>query len=98
MGYASLRQCLDDLAKIGQLRVVEVEIDPYLELGSIQRRACRAGGPALLFTRVRGCEFPALANLFGTLERARYVLRHGLATVERLIELKVDPAAVVRQP
>ncbi|MCA9793544.1 MAG: UbiD family decarboxylase, partial [Candidatus Eremiobacteraeota bacterium] len=98
MGYASLRQCLDDLAKIGQLRVVEVEVDPYLELGSIQRRACRAGGPALLFTRVRGCEFPALANLFGTLERARYVLRHGLATVERLIELKVDPAAVVRQP
>lgn len=98
MGYASLRQCLDDLAKIGQLRLVEAEVDPHLELGTIQRRACRAGGPALLFTRLRGCEFPALANLFGTLERARYILRHGLRAVEQLIELKADPMALTRRP
>ncbi|MGE0488123.1 MAG: UbiD family decarboxylase [Vulcanimicrobiota bacterium] len=98
MGYASLRQCLDDLAKIGQLRLVEAEVDPHLELGAIQRRACRAGGPALLFTRLRGCEFPAVANLFGTLERARFVLRHGLRAVEQLIELKADPMALTRRP
>ena len=54
---------------------IEEEIDPYLEAAEIQRRVYQAGGPALLFTRVKGCRFPMVSNLFGTLERTRFLFR-----------------------
>ena len=54
-------------------------MDPYLELAHIQRRAFRSKSPALLFTRVKGCSFPMLANLFGTTERLHYIFRDSLA-------------------
>ncbi|MEG6551785.1 3-octaprenyl-4-hydroxybenzoate carboxy-lyase, partial [Desulfocurvibacter africanus] len=75
MGYRNLSECMRDLEAKGWLRRVDVEIDARLEAGVIQRRAYRLGGPALLFTRVKGCRFPMLANLFGTLERTRYIFR-----------------------
>ena len=60
-----------------QLVVIDQEVDPYLEAAAIQRRVYQAGGPALLFRRVKGTAFPMLGNLFGTLDRARYpVPRH----------------------
>ena len=31
MAYASLRDCVDDLERTGQLRRVEVEVDAHLE-------------------------------------------------------------------
>ncbi|MBI3928718.1 MAG: UbiD family decarboxylase [Armatimonadetes bacterium] len=98
MAYTSLAECALDLERTGRLVRISEEVDPRLELGLIQRRAYRAGAPALLFTRLKGCRFPALANLFGTAERARFVLRHGLRAVERLVRLKVDPLAALRQP
>lgn len=98
MGYRTLRQCVDDLAATGRLVRIEREIDPYLEAAEIQRRVYRAGGPAVYFARLKGCEFPAVSNLFGTLDRARYIFRDSLDRVRRLIELKVDPAAAARRP
>lgn len=95
--YRSLAQCVADLERKGDLRRVDIPIDPRLELGMIQRRAYRAGGPALLFTNLVGCRFPALANLYGTMERARWLFRHGLPAVEALIGAKADPASVVRR-
>ena len=71
MGYANLNRCLADLEAQGQLRRVDVELDPCLELAAVQRRAFRAKAPALLFTRVKDTRFPMLANLFGTRERLR---------------------------
>src|SRR5262249_52107945 len=58
----------------------------------------RAGGPALLFSRVKGCAFPVLCNLFGTRERMRYIFRDTLEAVRKLVELKKDPAALMRKP
>ncbi|MCG8554489.1 MAG: UbiD family decarboxylase [Proteobacteria bacterium] len=98
MGYASLAACVRDLQSHGHLRRVDVELDPFLELAALQRSAYRAGGPALLFTNVKGCRFPLVCNLFGTLERARFMFRDSLRAVERLIELRVDPTRLVRQP
>lgn len=96
MGYTSLAECVEDLERRGDLIRVPELVDPGLELGMIQRRAYRAGGPALLFTRVKGTRFPCLANLYGTMERARWVLRHGLRAVEALVELKADPESLFR--
>lgn len=98
MGYASLSACVDDLSRTGQLFRVEHEIDPYLEMAEIQRRVYRASGPALYFPRVKGCRFPMVSNLFGTIERARYIFRDALEPVRRLVELKVDPSAFWRRP
>jgi 4-hydroxy-3-polyprenylbenzoate decarboxylase len=98
MTYRSLRACVDDLAAAGRLRRIDAEVDPQLEVAAIQRRVFAAGGPALLFTRPRGCRFPLACNLFGTLDRAKFIFRDALDGVRRLIELKIDPTQAARHP
>jgi 4-hydroxy-3-polyprenylbenzoate decarboxylase len=98
MGYRTLLQCVDDLERHGHLKRIDVEIDARLEAAEIQRRVCAARGPALLFTRVRGCRFPMVSNLFGTIERARFMFRDSLASVEQLVQLKLDPTIALRRP
>jgi len=98
MGYRNLTECVRDLERTGQLIRLEQEIDPELEAGAIQRRVYQAGGPTLLFARVKGCSFPMLGNLFGTLERARFLFRDTLAAIDTLVQLKKDPTALLRRP
>lgn len=92
MGYASLAQCVGDLQKQGQLRIVETPLDPCLEIGYVQRRVFQAGGPALLFTRPKGCRFPMLANLFGTKERVNYIFRDSLGRLKEIFAIRAAPA------
>lgn len=98
MAYASLREAVEDLERAGQLRRIECEIDAHLELAAIQRRAWQAQGPALLFTNVKSCRFPVAANLFGTLPRARFLLRHGLRAVEQAMKVRAEPWSLVKWP
>jgi len=98
MGYPSLRHCVRDLERTGQLIRLDVEIDPHLEAAEIQRRVYQAQGPAILFTRVKGCRFPMVSNVFGTLARTRFLFRDTLDAVRHLVELKIDPAAFWRNP
>ena len=69
MGYRNLRQCVQDLEAAGQLLRIEDEVDAQLEAAEIHRRVFRSGGPALWYANVKGCRFPMLSNLFGTMER-----------------------------
>jgi UbiD family decarboxylase len=48
---------------------VEAEVDADLEIAEIHRRVVAAHGPALLFRRVKGADFPCVTNLFGTRQR-----------------------------
>ena len=64
-----LRSYLEVLKKEDQLLVIEEEVDPYLEIAEIHRRIISRGGPALLFTKVKGSAFPVTTNLFGTNKR-----------------------------
>lgn len=98
MGYRNLRECLLDLERTGQLVRISQEVDPYLEMAEIQRRVYQAGGPALLFERVRGTPFPMVGNLYGTIERTRFLFRDTLDLVRRLVELKIDPANGMKDP
>jgi len=98
MGYGSLKACVEDLERHGHLVRISEEIDPYLEAAEIHRRVYRAGGPALLFAKVKGTPFPMVSNMFGTLERARFMFRDSLEPVRRVVELKVDPMALLRAP
>ncbi len=98
MGYRNLRECVDDLAATGQLIRIEQPVHPNLEAAEIQRRVFQAGGPAIYFASVKGCRFPMVSNLFGTMDRVRYIFRDTLETVARVVELGVDPADVLHRP
>ncbi|MBQ7617487.1 MAG: UbiD family decarboxylase [Desulfovibrio sp.] len=86
MPYASLARCVKDLEEVGQLKRIELELDPYLEIPAIQRRVFAAKGPALLFTKVKGTPFPLLGNLFGTRERLEFIFRKELPKIRALFE------------
>ncbi|MEN0110485.1 MAG: UbiD family decarboxylase, partial [Planctomycetota bacterium] len=94
----SLRQCCDDLERRGHLRRIDAPIDAYLEAAAIHRRVFQAGGPALLFANVTGCRFPMVSNLFGTLERSKFLFRDTYPSVQRVIDLKVDPTRALKAP
>lgn len=64
-----LRSYLELLKDENDLLVIEEEVDPHLEIAEIHRRVIAKGGPALLFTKVKGSQFPVTTNLFGTNKR-----------------------------
>lgn len=98
MGYPSLAACVADLEKTKQLVRIDHEIDPNLEMAYLHRRVYEAKGPALLFTRPRGTAFPMVSNLFGTIERSRFLFRDTLETVRKMVELKIDPMNLMKKP
>lgn len=98
MGYRTLRDCLRDLEATGQLVRIEQEVDARLEAAEIHRRVFRAAGPAVYYARVKGCRFPMASNLFGTMDRTRFIFRDTLETVRKLVELRSDPAELARHP
>ncbi|MBU4193262.1 MAG: UbiD family decarboxylase, partial [Proteobacteria bacterium] len=98
MGYINTRQCLDALEARGELVRIDTAVDARIEVGAIQRRVFLAGGPALLFTNVKGCRFPMAANIYGTRERMHFIFRDTIATVRRLMKLKLNPMEALRHP
>jgi len=93
--FPDLRAFLDQLRRDGDLAVVESPVDARLEVAEIHRRVIAAGGPALLFTRVTGSDFPLVTNLFGTPRRAE--LAFG-ARPGRLIRRLVDLVPEILPP
>ncbi|XZF14899.1 UbiD family decarboxylase [Chitinophagaceae bacterium MMS25-I14] len=98
MPYRSLEECLNDLERTGQLVRVKEEVDPYLEMASIHLRVHEAKGPAILFERVKGSKYRAASNIFGTLDRSKFIFRDTLAMVQKIIALKNDPVQALKQP
>ena len=98
MGYSSLRECINDLEKHKHLVRIKEEVDPNLEMAAIHLRVFEAGGPAVYFENIKGCKFPAVSNLFGTTERSRFIFRDTLETVKKLVALKADPTAFLKNP
>ncbi|OQX17830.1 MAG: 4-hydroxybenzoate decarboxylase [Desulfobulbaceae bacterium A2] len=83
-----LRDFLALLRRENELLTVDAEVDPYLEIAEIHRRVIDRGGPALLFTRVRGSRFPVVTNLFGTARRIELAFgRRPLDFVRDLVQL-----------
>ena len=86
--FPDLRAFLDRLRHAGDLAIVEAPVDARLEAPEIHRRVIAAGGPALLFTNVRGADFPLVTNLFGTPRRAELAFGdRPLRLIRRLVEL-----------
>ena len=74
MTFDSLHDFVEALERAGQLRRITAEVDPKLEIAEITDRVVKRGGPALLFTNVRGSKFPVLTNQFGTRKRMELAL------------------------
>jgi 4-hydroxy-3-polyprenylbenzoate decarboxylase len=98
MGYNSLQACITDLEKNGHLIRIKEEVDPYLQMAAIHLRVFEHDGPAILFENVKGSKFPAVSNLFGTLDRSRFIFRDTLEKIKTLIDIKNDPIKAIKHP
>lgn len=98
MGYKSMAACVADLEKHGHLIRIKEQVDPNLQMASIHLRVHAAKGPAILFENVKGSNFPAVSNLFGTLERSRFIFRDTLDIVKKMVQLKGDPSLFLKSP
>jgi len=93
-----MRACAADLERHDQLLRIKTELDPDLEMAEVHRRFFDAGGPALLFERVKGSPFQAISNIYGTYERTDFIFRRTINKVQKVIELKADPANFIKNP
>lgn len=82
VAFQDLRAFLSFLEERGQLHRITVPISPELEMTEIADRCVKGGGPALLFERVEGSQWPVVMNLFGSPQRMAWALG-----VSRLDEL-----------
>ena len=98
MGYNSLQACITDLEKNGHLIRIKEEVDPYLQMAAIHLRVFEHQGPAILFENVKGSKFPAVSNLFGTLDRSRFIFRDTLEKIKTLVDIKNDPIKAFKHP
>ena len=86
--FPDLRTFMDRLRAEADLVTITAPVDAHLEAAEIHRRVIAAGGPALLFTNVRGKDFPLATNLFGTPRRAELAFgTRPLRLIKRIVEL-----------
>ena len=95
MKYQDLRDFIQQLESMGELKRIKGWVDPHLEMTEIADRVLRAGGPALLFENPKGHKVPVLANLFGTPRRV--ALGMGEESTEALREVG-KLLAILKQP
>lgn len=98
MGYSSLKESILDLEKNRQLLRIKSRVDPDLEMAEIHRRIFEKKGPALLFENVKNSPFKAVSNIYGTYERTDFLFRKEMKKVKKVIELKIDPARIIKEP
>ncbi len=96
--YKDLKSCLHDLEKHNHLIRITEEVDPHLEMAAIQLRVYEMNGPALVFENVKGCEFKCASNIFGTLDRSKFIFRDTFTKMQTLIDLKNNPIKGLKNP
>ena len=88
MQYKDLRDFIEKLESMGELKRVSMEVDPNLEMTEICDRTLQAGGPAILFENVKDHSVPVLGNLFGTTRRVALAMgKEDLTGLRELGEL-----------
>lgn len=96
--YRHMEECIIDLEKNGHLIRIKEEVDPHLEMAAIHLKVYESGGPALLFENVKGSKFRAVSNLFGTVERSKFIFRKTWDPVQNVVALRNDPMKAIKQP
>jgi 4-hydroxy-3-polyprenylbenzoate decarboxylase len=93
-----MEDCLKDLEKNNQLIRIKEEVDANLEMAAIHLRVFESMGPALLFENIKGTSFRAASNIFGTVDRSKFIFRDTFKQIQDLIELKNDPIKFFKKP
>jgi len=96
--YSNLEQCIIDLENHGHLVRIREEVDPHLEMAAIHLNVYAAGGPALLFENVKGSKYRAVSNLFGTIERSKFIFRETFESTQNVIGVRNDPIKALKNP
>lgn len=97
--FSGLRAFVEFLEARGELLRISAEVDPKFEVAEITQRVIRQGGPALLFERVRGADFPLAMNLYGSARRMELALGRPPEAIGReLIETfqRLNPPSLAR--
>jgi len=74
MPFADLRDFLGALERQGELKRVEIPVDPHLEIAAFADRSVKTGGPALLFENPKGSNAPLVINTFASMRRMEIAL------------------------
>ena len=98
MAYKSLNDCILDLEKNGHLIRIKEEVDPYLEMAAIHLKQFEKRGQAVLFENIKGCKYKAVSNLFGTIERSKFMFRDTFEPVKNMVALRNNPIAAIKKP
>ena len=98
MAYKSLQQCIADLYKNGEVRIISEEVDPELDMASIHLSEFKEGKKTLLFENIKGTKYKAASNLFGTLDRGKFIFRNSIDVVKDLIDFKLNPLNALKNP
>ena len=75
MAYKSIAHFVDALKEANELKIIDTEVSPILEITEITDRISKEFGPALLFTNVTDSKYPVLINAFGTYKRMAMALQ-----------------------
>jgi len=87
-----------DLEKNGHLIRISEEVDPQLEMSAIHLKLFEKNGPAILFEKVKGSKYTAVSNLFGSVERSKFMFRGQLEKMQQMVELRNNPLAALKKP
>ncbi len=98
MGYKNTQDCVDDLEKHGHLVRIKEEVNSDLEMAAIHLRVFENKGPAILFENIKDCPFKAVSNLYGSLDRSKFIFRDTIEKIKTLIDLKNDPLEAIKHP
>ena len=98
MSYKSLQECITDLDRKGEIKIISDEVNPDLDMASLHLNEFEKGGKAIFFENIKGSNYKAVSNLFGTLDRSRFMFRDSLEIVKQLIELKTNPISALKTP
>jgi len=74
MAYKDLREFVERLESVGELKRIKTPVSPNLEITEVADRFIKSDGPALLFENPTGCDIPVLINAFGSDRRMAMAL------------------------
>jgi 4-hydroxy-3-polyprenylbenzoate decarboxylase len=98
MAYKTLLDCVLDLEKNNHLVRVKEEVDPNVELSAVHLKMFEKQGPAVLFENVIGTKFQTVSNLFGTVERSKFMFRHTFEKMQTMVQLRNAPLEALKHP
>ena len=98
MGYKSTQECVNDLEKNGHLVRIKEEVSSDLEMAAIHLRVFENKGPAIFFENIKDCKFKAVSNLYGSVDRSKFIFRDTIEKIKTLIDLKNNPLDALKHP